>query len=109
MIFVYGPPGAGKSTVGRGLADALARPFVDADAEIARRAGLAIPEIFAREGEAGFRAREAAVVTALLGEPDGVVALGGGALLDEALRRRVEAAGPVICLAAPLAVLRARL
>ncbi len=109
MIFLYGPPGAGKSTIGRALAAALDIPFWDADDEIEREAGQAIPAIFAQEGEAGFRQRETAVVTHLLTQKEGVVALGGGALLDEALRARVEAAGPVLCLHAPLELLLARL
>lgn len=109
LIFVYGPPGAGKSTVGRLLAEALGRPFWDADAEIEAEAGQSIPEIFAGEGEAGFRARERAVVEWLLSQPEGVIALGGGALLDEAVRAPAAAAGPVLCLRAPLEILRERL
>lgn len=109
LIFVYGPPGAGKSTAGRLLAEALARPFWDADAEIEREAGQTIPQIFAGEGESGFRARERAVIERLLAEPRGVIALGGGALLAEAVRAPVAAAGPALCLRAPLEILRERL
>ncbi len=109
MIFLYGPPGVGKSTVGQALAAALNLPFYDADAAVMAQAGQDIPAIFAQEGEAGFRARETAVITQLLRQPAGVMALGGGALLNEALRAQVEAAGPVLCLHAPLAVLQKRL
>lgn len=109
MIFLYGPPGAGKSTVGVALAEALQLPFWDADDEIERQAGQPIPAIFAQEEEAGFRARETAVISGILEKGDGVVALGGGALLKEGLRSRVETAGPVICLHAPLELLRQRL
>ena len=56
-LFLYGPPGSGKSTLGKLLARRLARPFVDLDAEIEKAAGRSIPAIFAAEGEAGFRAR----------------------------------------------------
>lgn len=109
LIFLYGPPGVGKSTVGRLLAATLSLPFYDSDAEIIIQAGQEISAIFAQEGEAGFRARETAVITQLLTQPAGVVALGGGALLNEALRAQVEAAGPVLCLHAPLPVLQERL
>lgn len=70
--------GSGKSTVGRALADALGVDFVDTDAELERRTGRLIAEIFATDGEAAFRDLEREVVLAVLAEHDGVVALGGG-------------------------------
>ena len=77
-IVLIGMPGCGKTTVGRALAEKLGRTFVDLDGEIVRRAGTSIPEIFAREGEAGFRERESALVREF-GERTGlVVSTGGG-------------------------------
>lgn len=77
-IVLIGMPGCGKTTVGRALAGKLGRTFVDLDGEIVRRAGTSIPEIFAREGEAGFRERESALVREF-GERTGlVVSTGGG-------------------------------
>ena len=77
-IVLIGMPGCGKTTVGRALAGKLGRTFVDLDEEIVRRAGMSIPEIFAREGEAGFRERESALVREF-GEHTGlVVSTGGG-------------------------------
>ena len=77
--------GSGKSTVGAALAGLLGWRFVDADAEIEARAGMSVAEIFEREGEAGFRARERAALRELP-ERECVVALGGGAV--EALENR---------------------
>lgn len=112
-LFLYGPPGAGKSSVGRILAKNLNLPFVDLDAEIEQQAGRPIPDIFASEGEAGFRARERAALERVTapggaGAP-GVIALGGGTLLDPASRALAEACGPVVCLSAPMESLLARL
>ena len=77
-IVLIGMPGCGKSTVGRALAAALDRPFIDADSEIEREAAMPIPAIFAAEGEEGFRRRETAVL-ARLGKGSGaVIATGGG-------------------------------
>jgi 3-dehydroquinate synthase len=100
-IFLYGPPLSGKSTIGRHLADSLALPFLDLDEIIENNSGLAIPEIFAAEGEVGFRAREREELIRLLELDWGVIALGGGTLLDNRNRIQVEAAGPVLCLSAP--------
>ncbi len=77
-IVLIGMPGCGKSTVGRALADRLGKKFADADAEIQRRAGMSIPEIFSKEGEEGFRLRETAVLYDLGKESGLVIATGGG-------------------------------
>ena len=108
-VFVYGPPSSGKSTTGRLLAQALDVPFIDLDEVIATQSQLSIPEIFALENEAGFRARETAALKTVLSAGDKVVALGGGALVDPENRRQAEAAGPVLLLAASLEVLLERL
>ena len=98
-IFIYGPPGSGKSATGRQLAGALGLPFYDLDEEIEARSRATIPELFQREGEAGFRRRERKILAKFL-DGTGVVALGGGALLDPRNRIGAEAAGHVICLSA---------
>lgn len=108
-IFVYGPPGSGKSTVGRRLAENLALPFVDLDAEIETSAGQGIPEIMAGSGEAGFRDLESLALATTAAGPEAVVALGGGALLRESNRGRAGAAGEVVLLEAGLETLLGRL
>ncbi len=77
-IVLIGMPGCGKSTLGRRLADEMGRKFVDLDAEITRTAGMPIPEIFAKEGEEGFRLRETEAVAAACRESGLVIATGGG-------------------------------
>lgn len=109
FICLYGPPGSGKSSVGRALAARLGFPFWDLDEEIQVRSKMNIPEIFAREGEKGFRRRERKVLLDLLAHQEGVLALGGGALLNPANLTQVEAAGTVLCLQAPIERLLERL
>lgn len=97
-IFLIGPMGAGKSTIGRQLAEALGYEFRDSDQEIQRRTGVDIPTIFEFEGEAGFRNRERQVIEDLT-EHDGVVlATGGGAVLVAENRQRLAARGYVVYL-----------
>ncbi len=99
--------GTGKTEVGRSLARALGRGFVDTDRLVEVRAGRSVAEVFAKEGEAGVRARERAAVAEACALPDAVIATGGGALLDPENRRRRAAAGPIVCLtAAPEEILR---
>ncbi|MCH7586906.1 MAG: 3-dehydroquinate synthase [Chloroflexi bacterium] len=109
MIFLYGPPGSGKSSVGRRLAESLSLNFYDLDEEITRQAGAEISAIFATDGEQGFRKRETQVLQETLVNGSGVVALGGGALLTRANRSRVDDAGLVLCLGASVATLIERL
>ena len=81
-LVVIGPPGAGKSTVGRLVAERLGVPFVDTDDLVEARAGRTIPEIFVDDGEPAFRDLERAAVVDVLASADGVVSLGGGAVMD---------------------------
>ena len=83
VCVLVGAPGSGKTTVGQVLAAELGVEFRDTDADIERLAGKPIPEIFVDEGEAHFRALERAAVAAALASCDGVLALGGGAVLAE--------------------------
>jgi shikimate kinase len=84
-VFV-GTMGSGKTTVGQAVAELLGVPFVDADAIIEQRAGKPIPEIFFDDGEDTFRALERETVAAALQEFDGVLALGGGAIMHDGTR-----------------------
>lgn len=97
-IFLVGLMGAGKTTIGRLLARRLKRAFIDSDHEIENRCGVRIAVIFDIEGEAGFRAREVAVIDELTGRDGIVLATGGGAVLDAANRQRLGARGTVIYL-----------
>lgn len=94
--------GAGKSTIGRQLADQLGMDFRDVDHEIEARAGVDIPWIFDREGEAGFRVRESAVLADLATEDRVVIATGGGAVLADDNRRVMSNTGTVIYLSSTL-------
>ncbi|MDO4887936.1 MAG: shikimate kinase [Actinomycetaceae bacterium] len=85
-VFI-GMPGSGKSTVGRLVAKALGVESRDSDEFIVERDGRTIPEIFAEDGEKGFRAIEAACVSEALADFDGILSLGGGAVLTESTRR----------------------
>jgi shikimate kinase len=106
-VWLVGMMGAGKSSVGVALAELLGVPFVDTDAEVESRAGAKVAELFAREGEAGFRARELEAVESCLGRP-AVVALGGGALTRSEVRQRIARQGRVVYLRARPESLAAR-
>lgn len=108
-IYIYGPPGSGKSSLGKMLADELEMPFVDLDKTIVEVNGKSIPEIFQQEGEAGFRTKElAAIVEASKTQPS-IISLGGGALLSPAACDVVSQTGQVICLDAGLDTILQRL
>ncbi len=83
---LVGPPGAGKTTVGRLVADALGVAFRDTDADVEAATGMSIPDIFYESGEVIFREYERTAVVAALREHDGVLALGGGAIVNPATR-----------------------
>ncbi len=104
-IFLVGPMGAGKSTVGRYLAKSLGRDFFDSDKEIERRTGVAISWIFEKEGEIGFREREQKVIAELTKKKNIVLATGGGAILAEENRRVLRSRGHVVYLSASVAQL----
>ncbi len=97
-LFLIGPMGAGKSAVGRQLARLLHLDFVDSDDEIENRTGVDIPFIFEKEGEAGFRKREAIVIDELSKREGVVLATGGGAVIEAENRSRLGARGFVVYL-----------
>jgi shikimate kinase len=94
--------GTGKSSVGRVLAQRLGIPFIDLDAEIAALAGCSINEIFARDGEAGFRVLEGRCLAEVLQRGMAVVATGGGAVISDANRALLSTSGLVVNLTASL-------
>lgn len=108
-IALVGMPGSGKSSIGRRLAPRLGLPFVDADAAIEEAAGgMSIAEIFAKHGEAEFRALEARVIARLLEEGPSVIATGGGALLNEGTRALIRDRAVSVWLKAEIPVLMRR-
>lgn len=103
-VFLVGPMGAGKTTIGRQLSELLRLEFVDSDHEIEARTGANIPWIFDVEGEDGFRAREESVIDELTQRQDIVLATGGGVVMRDANRRHLHDRGVVIYLQTPVAV-----
>jgi shikimate kinase len=97
-VFLIGFMGAGKSTVGRIVADRFGVPFIDLDSEITRAARRSITEIFDAEGEQGFRSRETAALMQLADTPAAVVACGGGVVLVDENRRLLKETGVVVYL-----------
>ena len=97
-VALVGAMGAGKSEVGRRVAQRLGRPFVDIDELLETSAGLSIAELFARDGEAGFRELERDALRAALDGPPAVVATGGGSVLDARSRRRLRERALVVWL-----------
>jgi len=107
-VALVGMMGAGKTSIGRRLAARLKVPFRDADHEIEAAADLAIPEIFARFGEAHFREGERKVIARLLEEAPHVLATGGGAFMDPGTRDAMAQRAFTIWLKAPVGLLLAR-
>lgn len=107
-LFLIGPMGAGKTTVGRHLADLLGFDFVDSDHEIEARTGVSIPWIFEKEGEAGFRQREQAMIDELTQRHRVVLATGGGAVMRESNRQALHERGQVVYLDTPVSMQLAR-
>jgi shikimate kinase len=97
-IYLIGPMGAGKSTIGRQVASLLGLDFDDSDHEIQRRTGVDIPTIFDFEGEEGFRKREKSVIDDLSQRDGLVMATGGGSVLDPENRRNLSSRGFVVYL-----------
>lgn len=97
-VFLVGPMGAGKTTIGKLLADDLNLEFIDVDREIEVRAGVDIPWIFDREGEPGFRIRESATLSDLSVLDRVLISTGGGAILAAVNRRVMSATGTVVYL-----------
>jgi shikimate kinase len=108
-IFLIGYRGTGKTTVGRLVAARLGWELIDADEAIERRAGKSIAAIFADDGEAAFRDLEATVLADLCRRTQIVVAPGGGAVLREATRDAMRAAGPIVWLTASVDTIAERL
>ena len=108
-LVLVGMMGAGKSSIGRKLAQRLALPFVDADSEIERAAGMSISDIFAKHGEPYFRSGEARVIARLLDGGPQVLATGGGAFMHPQSREAIRAKGISIWLKAEYDVLLKRI
>jgi shikimate kinase len=107
-IVLVGLMGAGKTSVGKRLAQRLRLPFIDSDHAIEESANMSVAEYFALRGEADFRAGERRVIARLLSEPQQVIATGGGAFMAVETRDRIKAAGLSIWLKAELQVLMRR-
>jgi len=104
-LVLVGMMGAGKTTVGRRLANRLGRQFIDSDEEIERAAQMSIPEIFEQRGEGEFRAGEMRVIARLLKEKDIVLATGGGAFINPETRALVKSEAVSVWLKADIDVL----
>ena len=107
-IVLVGLMGAGKTSVGRRLAEKLSIPFVDADHEIEAAAGKSIKEIFADHGEPYFREGERRVIQRLIGNGAQVLATGGGAYMNDETRQRIQESGISVWLRASLPILMKR-
>jgi shikimate kinase len=108
-IFLVGPMGVGKTTIGNHLARKLNYEFVDSDTEIEKRTGASISLIFDIEGEEGFRKREAQMIEELTEREHIVLSTGGGSVLDEVSRQHLRSRGFVVYLKASVDILYERL
>lgn len=108
-LWLIGMMGSGKSAVGQKLAAVTDSPFLDTDLLVEVEAGRSVSEVFAREGEAGFRLRESHAIEAAAVLGDAVVATGGGAVLVDGNVRSMKLSGPVVWLQADPATLAARI
>ena len=103
-IYLVGPMGGGKTTVGRHLAELLGREFLDSDHEIERKTGATIPWIFEKEGEMGFRSRESSVIDELTNRTNLGLAPGGGAVTQAPNREFLKQRGIVVYLYTPVEI-----
>ncbi|MFO0652432.1 MAG: chorismate synthase [Polyangiales bacterium] len=108
-VYLCGLSGAGKSTVAKLLSRAMELPVIDLDAEIERASGASVRDLFSREGEPSFRARELDALRSVARGPRAVIALGGGAVLSAEARDILRRSGDVVWLRAPVSALAARL
>ena len=109
MIWLIGMMGSGKSTVGRRLSEELDTSFMDSDAEVELASGMTVRELWERQGESALRDAETAVVRRLAAEADGIVATGGGVVLDHRNVEAMRSSGTVVWLRADAAVLADRI
>lgn len=109
FLTLIGYRGSGKTSVAAALTQKLGLPTVDSDKIVQERAGCTIAEIFSRQGEGAFRDLEEAVIAEVLNGPDAILSAGGGAILRETTRDRMQNAGPVVWLVASPAELRRRI
>ena len=103
-IFIVGPMGSGKSTVGKIISDELFMTFLDTDEEIELRTGASIDWIFDLEGESGFRKRESEILSEMVDKNSVVLSTGGGIILSDQNRELLSSRGTVFYLATPIAV-----
>src|SRR5262245_13601530 len=108
-LYLIGHRGSGKTTVAAALGEQLGWPWLDADAELERRAGQSIKQIFAEGGETAFRDLESAVLADLAARDRHIIALGGGAILREDNRQLIKSSGKVVWLQASPETLLARI
>ncbi|MBK9925406.1 MAG: 3-dehydroquinate synthase [Anaerolineales bacterium] len=108
-IFLYGPSGTGKSTIGKILAKSLGLPLIDLDHVVEANAGMSIPQIMEQQGETSFRDLETTALTNLVNEKESIVALGGGALLRDENRAFAEQHGRIVLLMSDVETLFQRL